>query len=223
MVARSVLAASLLLGGALPVAGQIAPARADVVADIHADQTGPTISPDIFGQFAEMLGEGVNGGVWVGENSKIPNVRGIRSDVVQALRALKVPSVRWPGGCFADQYDWRDGIDPASRRASHINAAALNLNIFARHADRVRMANIAQMVNVIQSMILTDGGNMLLTPTYHVFRMYVPFQGAKVIPVNPCGTPIWLRSRHPIFVRPRPQSAKEWACRCQSAFEANGP
>ncbi len=62
--------------------------------------------------------------------------------------------------------------------------AALNLNIFARHADRVRMANIAQMVNVLQAMILTDKQRMLLTPTYHVFRMYVPFQDATFIPVK---------------------------------------
>jgi alpha-N-arabinofuranosidase len=61
--------------------------------------------------------------------------------------------------------------------------AALNLNIFARHADRVRGANIAQMVNVLQAMILTDRERMVLTPTYHVFRMYVPFQDAVFIPV----------------------------------------
>jgi alpha-N-arabinofuranosidase len=62
--------------------------------------------------------------------------------------------------------------------------AALNLNIFARHADRVRMANIAQMINVLQAMILTDEGRMVLTPTYHVFRMYVPFQDATFVPVT---------------------------------------
>src|SRR5690606_27277809 len=62
--------------------------------------------------------------------------------------------------------------------------AALNINIFARHADRVRIANIAQMVNVLQAMILTDKEKMLLTPTYHVFRMYVPFQDAKLVPVR---------------------------------------
>ena len=62
--------------------------------------------------------------------------------------------------------------------------AALNLNIFMRHADRVRMANIAQMVNVLQAMILTDGPKMVLTPTYHVFRMYVPFQDATFVPVS---------------------------------------
>jgi alpha-N-arabinofuranosidase len=62
--------------------------------------------------------------------------------------------------------------------------AALNLNIFARHADRVRMANIAQMVNVLQAMILTDKEKMVLTPTYHVFKMYVPFQDAASVPVT---------------------------------------
>jgi alpha-N-arabinofuranosidase len=63
--------------------------------------------------------------------------------------------------------------------------AALNINIFARHADRVRMANIAQMVNVLQAMVLTDKEKMVLTPTYHVFRMYVPFQDADLRPAHP--------------------------------------
>jgi alpha-N-arabinofuranosidase len=62
--------------------------------------------------------------------------------------------------------------------------AALNLNIFARHADRVRMANIAQMVNVLQAMIMTEKEKLVLTPTYHVFRMYVPFQDATFVPVT---------------------------------------
>ena len=62
--------------------------------------------------------------------------------------------------------------------------ASLNLNIFARHADRVRMANIAQMINVLQSMILTDKEKMVLTPTYYVYKMYVPFQDATFIPVD---------------------------------------
>jgi alpha-L-arabinofuranosidase len=62
--------------------------------------------------------------------------------------------------------------------------AALNLNIFARHADRVRCANIAQMINVLQAMIITDKEKMVLTPTYYVFKMYVPFQDAKLIPIT---------------------------------------
>ena len=388
---------------------------------IQGRAKGPVISRDIFGQFAEHLGSGIYGGVWVGEDSTIPNVRGIRSDVVQALRALHVPNVRWPGGCFADEYHWRDGIGPRNKRYATVNSnwggaketnqfgsneyfdfieqigseayvsvnvgsgtvkeaadwltyltadqssalgheraldgrdkpfkvkfvgigneswgcggsmspgfyvdqlkmysrfvrnynpaqtgesamrriavgpngddssyteavmsawknrpsswdieglslhfyttdgwpphydsvkfgegeyaaliadafrmdkiigantrimdhfdpqnkvglyvdewgvwlaplpdtnpgflvqqnslrdaiiASLNLNIFARHAERVRGANIAQMINVLQAMVLTDGPRMILTPTYHVFRMYVPFQDAQFVPAR---------------------------------------
>ena len=388
---------------------------------IDAGAPGPKIDRNIFGQFAEHLGTGVYGGVWVGKDSSIPNTRGIRKDVVEALRAIKVPNVRWPGGCFADEYHWRHGIGPAANRRKTINSnwggsvepntfgtdefmdfvdqigseayvsvnvgsgtvqeaaewveymtadpattagqeraanghpapykvkylgigneswscggamtpeyytdemkryarfvrnynpkqigaeamqrtavgpnqadpayteavmasqkghdwawnieglslhsyttggwppsysstkfdetayaklvketlgmdgliaqhaaimdkydpekkvplvvdewgvwlaplentnpgflaqqnslrdaivAALNLNIFARHADRVRMTNIAQMINVLQAMILTDGPKMVLTPTYHVFHMYVPFQDSTFIPVT---------------------------------------
>lgn len=92
-------------------------------ATIQADKPGPVISRFIFGQFAEQLGNGTYGGVWVEPDSRIPNVRGIRSDVVQALRALKVPVVRWPGGCFADQYNWRNGIGPADKRRAIHNTA----------------------------------------------------------------------------------------------------
>jgi alpha-N-arabinofuranosidase len=77
---------------------------------IDADKTGAKIDRNIFGQFAEHLGHGVYEGIWVGANSKIPNTRGIRNDVVAALKAIKVPNVRWPGGCFADEYHWRKGI-----------------------------------------------------------------------------------------------------------------
>ena len=414
----------LVLGLALIAAAALPAAAADTVA-LSVDVSGPgaKIDRSLFGQFAEHLGTGIYEGVWVGPDSKIPNTRGIRNDVVAALKALEVPNVRWPGGCFADEYHWRKGIGPrrpatlnpnwggviepnsfgthefmdfvqqigaeaylsvnvgsgtpqeaaewleyltaaqptelAKERAangheapyrikylgigneswdcggnmtpehylSQLKAysrfvrnyspaqqqdpqrmlkiavgpggegarwtewtetimkawqgrswswdmdglslhnytvvkwppayksvgfgeteyaeileatlemdrivathsaimdrydpekkialvvdewgawyaplpgskegflvqqnslrdgvlAALNLNIFARHADRVRMANIAQMVNVLQAMILTDEEKMVLTPTYHVFRMYVPFQDATFVPVR---------------------------------------
>ena len=388
---------------------------------VDTSKTGAKVDRNIFGQFAEHLGHGIYEGVWVGPDSTIPNTRGIRNDVVRALKELKVPNVRWPGGCFADEYHWRKGIGPqrvvslnpnwggviepnsfgthefmdfldqigaeayvsvnvgsgtaqeaaewleylttaqqttlAKERAtnghpapykvgylgvgneswdcggnmtpdyylsqlkiysrfvrnynpeqqgklqmlkiavgpgggeprwtewteaimkayqhrqwswdmnglsmhnytvvrwppSYASAgfgqaeyakilkstldmdglitkhsaimdtydpqkkvalvvdewgawyaplpgsnpgflvqqnslrdavlAALNLNIFARHADRVRMANIAQMINVLQAMILTHKEKMVLTPTYHVFKMYVPFQDATFLPV----------------------------------------
>ena len=79
---------------------------------IDASKPGAKINRHIFGQFAEHLGTGIYEGVWVGPGSSIPNTRGIRNDVVAALRTLKVPNVRWPGGCFADYYHWRQGIGP---------------------------------------------------------------------------------------------------------------
>ncbi len=120
---------------------------------IHADQAGPVINRDIFGQFAEHLGEGIYGGVWVGPNSPIPNVRGIRSDVVAALRAIKVPVVRWPGGCFADEYNWRNGVGPASRRIATVNGNWGNViepNSFGTHEfmDFVRQIGSEAYINV---------------------------------------------------------------------------
>lgn len=403
-----------------PASGQ-GKAEPAIAVTIDAAAPGARIDRNIFGQFAEHLGSGIYGGIWVGTDSRIPNVRGIRSDVVAALKAIRVPNVRWPGGCFADEYHWQHGIGPAAGRHVTINSnwggatepnsfgtdefmdfvgqvgaeayvsvnlgsgtveeaadwlaymtadprttagkervanghsapykvkylglgneswgcggsmtpdhyvdvmkpfarfvrnynpaqsgteamqriavgptdndtayteavmkawkghdwawnieglslhsyttggwppsypstgfdeaayarlvkstlamdgmiarhgaimdkydpekkvplaidewgvwlaplpgtdpgflvqqnsmrdaiiAALNINIFARHADRVRMTNIAQMINVLQSMILTDKDKMVLTPTYHVYKMYVPFQDATFIPVS---------------------------------------
>jgi len=404
--------------------GSSAIAQESIALTIDASKTGPKIDRNIFGQFAEHLGHGIYEGIWVGPDSKIPNTRGIRNDVVAALKALHVPNVRWPGGCFADEYHWRNGVGPVDKRNVTLNPnwggviepntfgtnefmdfigqigaeayvsvnvgsgtpneaadwleylttaqpttleteraanghpapykiaylgigneswacggnmtadyylsqfkiysrfvrnynpaqqqgdqqmmkiavgpggseaewadwtetimkayqsrpwswdmnglsmhsytvikwppayasvgfaeaeysqilnktlemddlirkhsaimdkydpqkkvalvvdewgawyaplpgsnpgfliqqnslrdgilTALNLNIFARHADRVRMANIAQMVNVLQAMIMTDKERMIMTPTYHVFKMYLPFQGASSIPV----------------------------------------
>src|SRR5690349_20966046 len=419
LLVRSLLASFILL--AVAMAAPVAAAQR-VYMSVDVSKAGAKIDRNLFGQFAEHLGHGVYEGVWVGPDSKIPNTRGIRNDVVAALKSIKVPNVRWPGGCFADEYHWRKGIGPertitlnpnwggviepntfgthefldfldqinaeaylsvnvgsgtpqeaaewleylttaqptalAKERAANghpapykiaylgigneswdcggnmtpdyylsqlkiysrfvrnfnpaqqekdqmlkiavgpggdgprwtdwtetimkayqhhswswdINGlsmhsytvvrwppaftsvgfgeteyaqilkstlemddliskhsaimdkydpqkkvalvvdewgawyaplagsnpgflvqqnslrdailASLNLNIFARHADRVRMANIAQMINVLQAMILTDKEKMVLTPTYHVFKMYVPFQDATFVPVT---------------------------------------
>ncbi len=104
-----------------PLVAVAQPASAPIELRVEAGRAGPTISPDIFGQFAEHLGSGIYGGIWVGPDSPIPNVRGIRSDVVRALRAIRVPNVRWPGGCFGDNYHWRNGIGPQSRRPATLN------------------------------------------------------------------------------------------------------
>jgi alpha-N-arabinofuranosidase len=417
-------AAIMMAGFTLGTAARQGP-DGTIALTIDATRPGARIDRNLFGQFAEHLGKGIYEGIWVGPDSPIPHTRGIRNDVVAALKALKVPNVRWPGGCFADEYHWRKGIGPLAARPATLNPnwgdviepntfgthefldfveqigseaylsinvgsgtpqesaewleyltsaqptalakeraanghqapykiaylgignenwdcggnmsaeyylrqmtihsrfarnfnpaqqkdgaqmlkiavgpggdgprwtewtetlmrayknrqwswdmhglslhnytvvrfpaayksvgfdeadyalllsetlkmealirhhgaimdaydpqkrvalvvdewgawyaqlpgttpgflaqqnsirdaliAALNINIFARHADRVRMANIAQMINVLQAMILTDGAKMILTPTYHVFRMYVPFQDATFVPVS---------------------------------------
>jgi alpha-N-arabinofuranosidase len=88
---------------------------------VHADRPGATIQPEVYGHFAEHLGRCIYEGIWVGEDSEIQNTRGIRNDVVAALRQLKVPVLRWPGGCFADEYHWKDGIGPREDRPSMIN------------------------------------------------------------------------------------------------------
>ncbi|WP_447726103.1 alpha-N-arabinofuranosidase [Sphingomonas koreensis] len=413
-LSSSFIAIALLCGTALPSASALAQTAAPApgaTAVLRADRPGAKIDRRIFSQFAEHLGTGIYGGIWVGLNSKIPNTRGYRNDVTAALRELKVPVVRWPGGCFADEYHWREGIGPRNKRPVKINThwggvtednafgthefmdfaeligaeayvsgnvgngtpqemaewveymtapagtladerakngrkapwklpyfglgnelwgcggsmrpeyaadltrrystfikvpegvkvakiasgansvdynwtevmmrdagkmfdgigvhyytvpgtwgkkgsatqfdeeeyartlsktllmdelvrkhsaimdkydpakrvnlavdewgtwyspepgtnpgflyqqntmrdavvAAININIFTRYADRVRMTNIAQMVNVLQAMILTDGSKMVLTPTYHVFHMYLPFQDATFLPLE---------------------------------------
>jgi len=99
----------------------IAAEPAEVHLNISQEAAGPRIEPEVYGQFAEHLGTGIYGGLWVGPESKIPNTRGWRRDVVGALRKLQVPVVRWPGGCFADDYDWRDGIGAPAKRPARLN------------------------------------------------------------------------------------------------------
>jgi alpha-N-arabinofuranosidase len=88
---------------------------------IHADRPQGVIHRNIYGHFAEHLGRCIYEGIWVGEDSPIPNTRGIRNDVVAALKRLNIPVLRWPGGCFADEYHWKDGIGPRERRPRMIN------------------------------------------------------------------------------------------------------
>jgi alpha-N-arabinofuranosidase len=103
---------------------------------IDAAHPGATINRNLFGQFAEHLGRGVYEGIWVGPDSAIPNTRGIRNDVVAALKAIKVPNVRWPGGCFADEYHWRNGVGPRERRPATLNpnwGGVIEPNTFGTH------------------------------------------------------------------------------------------
>lgn len=88
---------------------------------INGNRSVGTINKNIYGHFAEHLGRCIYGGLYVGEDSEIPNQNGMRTDVVNALKALDIPVIRWPGGCFADTYHWRDGIGPKSSRKTLIN------------------------------------------------------------------------------------------------------
>ena len=114
MRAASGLLAMLLFMG-------IASARDGIDVGVDTEHPGTKLDRHVFGQFAEDLGTGLYGGIWVGHDSSIPNTRGIRNDVVAALKDLHVPVVRWPGGCFADEYHWQDGIGPAAARRPQPN------------------------------------------------------------------------------------------------------
>src|SRR5688572_20480663 len=98
-------------------------AHAETRLRLHDAKPGPTINEDVYGQFAEHLGRGIYEGLWVGTGSPVPNTQGFRNDVLQALKDLHVPVVRWPGGCYADQYHWQDGIGPKSQRKKTVNTS----------------------------------------------------------------------------------------------------
>ncbi|UGQ49077.1 alpha-N-arabinofuranosidase [Massilia endophytica] len=112
MFKKTILALGIAASGA---------AFAQVSVTIDTAKPGPVINKNIYGQFAEHLGAGIYEGMWVGPDSKIPNTRGWRNDVIGALKDMHVPLVRWPGGCFADEYHWRDGIGPRDKRPVKVN------------------------------------------------------------------------------------------------------
>ncbi|WP_232468413.1 alpha-N-arabinofuranosidase [Alkalitalea saponilacus] len=125
-----------VLGYSINVNSSMAQGNSPVKITINPDEEGPVINRNIFGHFAEHLGFGIYGGIWVGPDSHIPNTRGIRNDVVEALKEIKVPNVRWPGGCFADRYHWREGIGTPEERRVRINVSwggAVEPNTFGSH------------------------------------------------------------------------------------------
>src|SRR5678815_3031295 len=127
--ASIIILVSTILFANLPVWAQD-----KVQLSVDASKAGAKIDRNLFGQFAEHLGHGVYEGIWVGPDSAIPNTRGIRNDVVTALKALKVPNVRWPGGCFADEYHWSKGI--GTSRAVTLNpnwGGVIEPNTFGTH------------------------------------------------------------------------------------------
>lgn len=133
-------ACALLL---VPLAGAAESAQLTV----DATKPGPVINRNIYGQFSEHLGRGIYGGIWVGEHSSIPNTDGYRNDVLAALKELHVPLLRWPGGCFADEYHWRDGIGPRESRPAMINThwgGVVENNHFGTH----EFLNLCEMLGI---------------------------------------------------------------------------
>ncbi len=119
-VQRGVVGAGALLFGRWP--GWAADAAgAESRIEVLPDEPLGIISPNIYGHFAENLSGVIYDGMWVGENSKIPNIHGIRKELVDEMRKIKPAVVRFPGGCFADSYDWKDGIGPAEKRPRRTN------------------------------------------------------------------------------------------------------
>jgi alpha-N-arabinofuranosidase len=116
---RRFLGAALGAGAGLLAARSSRAAEARI--DVLLDEPIGTIAPELYGHFVEHLGGVVYDGIWVGESSRVPNVGGVRKELVDHLRRIQAPVVRWPGGCFADQYDWRDGTGPRARRPRRTN------------------------------------------------------------------------------------------------------
>lgn len=135
---------SLLAAGAATL-----PSAADVKVSggLYPSDDAPIIAKEMYGQFTEHLGNCIYGGIWVGEDSKIPNTQGYRNDVIEAIRELKVPVMRWPGGCFADEYHWMDGIGPRENRPRMVNTnwgGTVEDNSFGTH----EFLNLCELVGV---------------------------------------------------------------------------
>lgn len=133
-----------LVAGALALN---ASAVESVTVTLNPNDDAPTINKEIYGQFAEHLGTCIYGGIWVGEDSPIPNTNGYRNDVLQALRDLNVPVLRWPGGCFADEYHWVDGIGPKADRPRMVNnnwGGTIEDNSFGTH----EFFNLCEMLGI---------------------------------------------------------------------------
>lgn len=136
----------LLLSLALTTGFVAGVSAQDITATIHADKPGAKINKEIYGQFSEHLGTCIYGGLWVGEDSPIPNINGYRKDVFEALKKLHIPVLRWPGGCFADDYHWMDGIGPKDQRPSLRNnnwGGTIEDNSFGTH----EFLNLCEMLD----------------------------------------------------------------------------
>ncbi|NOT46857.1 MAG: alpha-L-arabinofuranosidase, partial [Acidobacteria bacterium] len=119
---REFLKSAALAGPAALIASRAVYSQAaDSRIDVLINEPIGTVNSNLYSHFVEHLGGVVYDGIWVGEKSKIPNIGGIRKSLVDALAKLKPGVIRYPGGCFADQYDWRDGVGPREKRPTRVN------------------------------------------------------------------------------------------------------
>ncbi len=135
----------ILFSGALLAASLSLSAQKSATIKVNINEGKQIIPKEIYGQFAEHLGSCIYGGLWVGENSNIPNTQGYRTDVLNALKDLQVPVLRWPGGCFADEYHWTDGIGPKANRPKMVNnnwGGTIEDNSFGTH----EFLNLCEMI-----------------------------------------------------------------------------
>ena len=181
---REFLGGSLLATGGLALGFPRSTRAADSRVEILVNEPTAEIAPNIYGHFVEHLGGVVYDGIWVGENSKVPNIGGIRQSLVEALKRIKAPLFRYPGGCFADSYNWRDGIGDRAKRprrtnfwygtagkdvplnsTSRIEPNEFGTNEFMRFCQLLGGNRISPPICVVCPLrIFTNGSNTLIRP-----------------------------------------------------------
>ena len=140
---------------------------------LNENGNGPIINKNIYGHFAEHLGRCIYDGIYVGENSNIPNTNGVRNDIIRALKDLKIPNLRWPGGCFADTYHWKDGIGPKEDRPAMVNrwwGGVIEDNSFGTHD----FLNLCEVLETEPYLAANVGSS-----TVQEFTEYIQYVGHK--------------------------------------------
>jgi alpha-L-arabinofuranosidase len=174
-MSKKILAAIAVVTSGILTAAHAAPDPLQATLTVRADQPGARIEPELHGQFMEHLGRNVYEGIWVGEGSTIPNTRGYRNDVLAALRKLHVPVLRWPGGCFADEYHWRDGIGPRDKRPHRVNTfwgGVIEPNEFGTH----EFFELAEMLNTKTYLAVNVGSGTVAETSQWVEYITSPSQ-----------------------------------------------
>ena len=176
-MSKKILTAFAVIASCLCASAFAATKTVEATLTIRADQPGAKMEPELQGQFMEHLGRNVYEGIWVGENSSIPNTRGYRNDVLAALKKLKIPVLRWPGGCFADEYHWRDGVGPRDKRPHRVNTfwgGVIEPNEFGTH----EFFELAEMLNAKTYLAVNVGSGTVAETSQWVEYITSPSQSA---------------------------------------------